>query len=202
MKAGDVGTRTSGPAGGAAGNDLRADRWDSSEESSQHNHRGFLVRRWGVLVIVLITVLAGLLVTNGALFSVYQGQSHHATDRVTAVRTAERSVLNLVTIDAANAKKQVDKLLEDATGKFRNQLSNFSDIFRAVLKEGKVSSDGTVTGSGVKELTDDRAVVLVSVTGKVSNAEIPKGAKRQYRIEVTLQHDGDSWLVSAMNFIG
>jgi Mce-associated membrane protein len=159
-------------------------------------------RRWGpiaaVLGIALIAlVVAGVLLGHSAL----QASALQA-DRATVVVNAEQAATDLTTINAGNATTRLNSLLDRATGPFRDQLVGYSSMFAAILQQGNVGSNGSVTASGVEKLDDLQAVVLVAVTSTVTNSQVPSGMQRSYRIAVSLEHVGTQWLVSSMDFVG
>jgi Mce-associated membrane protein len=47
----------------------------------------------------------------------------------------------------------------------------------------------------------DTVTVLAAVSATVQNADAPTGEQRQYRMKMQLQHDGDRWLVSDLEFV-
>ncbi|MDT7711284.1 MAG: Mce-associated rane protein [Pseudonocardiales bacterium] len=159
-------------------------------------------RRFGPIATML-TVLLVVLLAVGALLGVRAVQAgDRQADRAAVVSQAEQAAGDLTTISAGNAQSRINALLDLATGPFRDQLVGYSSMFQAVLQQGGVGSNGSVTASGVEKLDSNTAVVLVSVTATVTNSQVPDGVHRSYRIAVSLTRVGSSWLVSSMDFVG
>jgi Mce-associated membrane protein len=58
-----------------------------------------------------------------------------------------------------------------------------------VVEAALSSSDGTT------------AVALAAVRATVGNAAAPEGQQRQYRLRITLEKTGETWLVANLEFV-
>lgn len=55
--------------------------------------------------------------------------------------------------------------------------------------------------AGLVRVDDDNAQVLVAVASVVKNPDAPQGDARVYRMMASLEHSGDAWLVSDVEFV-
>lgn len=159
-------------------------------------------RRFSVLVIGLS--LATVVVLALGVVVGLQWQDGRDQDRLRqeAINVARMQSVNLMTINPDNIDKQLQVMLDGATGEFQRQFTGVRDTFAQVVRDGKVSSEGSVDEAGISQLADDSATVLVAVRATVKNAETPpEGKPRLYRISVELQRKDDRWLVSGMQFV-
>lgn len=146
-------------------------------------------------VIVVLAVVVGILLPG--LISARRAEDRR--DEVTQV--TRQMMTNLVTLRFDTAQADVDRLLDGATGSFREQFGGQAGAFRNVLEQGRVVSTGHVTEVGVQDVTDENATALAAVRARVANSDSPNGEDRNYRMRVTLQHKDDRWLVADVEFV-
>lgn len=159
-------------------------------------------RHRGALVIAVLGVVAALLLAFGVAqyLDVRAGQQADER-RAEAVQTASRVVTSLTSFSEGTAKQDIDGLLGDATGEFRDQFSRQAELLRSVLSKSRVSSGGRVVEAGVSSIDDHKAVVLIAATATVKNKQAPEGQRRVYRMQVTLQREGDRWLAANLELV-
>lgn len=161
-------------------------------------------RRWyrGTVVSGVLGVVAAVLLGFGVLQFLEVRSGYQADDRrAEAVRVANQVVTTLTSVSQDTAKQDIERLLRDATGPFRDQFARQAELFRSVVTTSRVSSAGQVVEAGVSSMDDETAVVLVAATATVKNKEAPKGQRRVYRMQVTLQRDGDRWLAANLELV-
>jgi Mce-associated membrane protein len=118
-----------------------------------------------------------------------------------AEAAARQAVVNLVTTDPAHAQDSFTKLRESATGPFASQLSSESDAYVNVVKTAAVVSQGSIDDSAVSRFDGTHATVLVLAKALVRNGQAPAGDRRQYRMSLNVELEGDKWLVSGLDFV-
>ena len=74
-------------------------------------------------------------------------------------------------------------------------------IFYLSSLSNEVVATGEVVSSGVVEVEDDSAVVVVAARGTVDNRNSAAPEPRSYRLEVRLEQVDDTWLVSSLRFV-
>lgn len=145
--------------------------------------------------------LIALLVLATVQFVAIHRQGERTDARRDAVAVAERSVTALTTVSTKNLDDDISQMMKDATPGFRSQFEKQATAFREGVRQGKVTSTGSVSASGISSITEKKAVVVVAANGTVSNAASSEPQERSYRLRVTLKRTGERWLVSGMEFV-
>jgi Mce-associated membrane protein len=114
---------------------------------------------------------------------------------------ARQSVVTLMSLDFNNAKEDVQRIVDNSTGQFRDDFKNQADDFVKVAQDSKVITEVTVNTAAVESMTNDTAVVLVSASSRVTNAAGAKQEPRSWRLSVNLQRDGGQIKMSKVEFV-
>ncbi|NWJ69293.1 hypothetical protein HX744_01590 [Pseudonocardia sp. ICBG1122] len=156
-------------------------------------------RRRGRLAVAAVALLL-VVVLTAAVLSVlaWRGTAGTVADRDEATAVASQVVRDFIGIDADNAKGNVDNMLAVATDPFRTELGRFSEVFGAILAQGKVRAEGGIDAVGIEHIDADTATVLVSASTTVRNTEVPNGAPRDFRLLLGLRHEDGAWKVSTV----
>lgn len=146
---------------------------------------------------VVVAMLAGLAGWLG-----YRGYQKHAaqTQRELFVQTARQGALNLTTINYAEVEADVQRVLDSATGAFRDDFAKRSQPFIEVVKAARSQSEGTVTEAGLESERGGSAEVLVAVAVK-SRTAVGEQAPREWRMRIQVQAVGDGAKVSNVVFV-
>lgn len=114
---------------------------------------------------------------------------------------ARQGAITLMSIDPNKARDDVQRIIDDSTGTFRNgMLINAQDLVKAV-EQSKVSTKVAVKAVAVESMTDDSAVVLVATRAEVANPDQSKPPPRSWRIVMDLQRDAGQIKVSKVEFV-
>ncbi len=149
----------------------------------------------GLAMVVALGVLVGW---QG--FRLYQ--SHNAqAQRELYVQTARQEVLNLTTIDWEHADRDVQRVLDSATGAFREDFAQRSQPFIDVVKKARSRSEGTITESALESESPDAAQVLVVAQVKISNSGASEQEPRRWRMRMSVQKVGDEMKISNVAFV-
>jgi Mce-associated membrane protein len=165
-------------------------------------------RRWrtGRILKVLAAGLAlgctCALITLSVLMVIsHRHQAAEQQRRAEYAAAGRQSVVTLMSLDFNNAKADVQRIIDNSTGQFRDDFKNQADDFVKVAQDSKVITEVTVNSTGVESMTNDSAVVLVSATSRVSNAAGAKQEPRTWRLSVSLQRDGGQIKMSKVEFV-
>jgi len=126
---------------------------------------------------------------------------HHQQRAAEFAAAARQGVVALFSIDHNKAKEDVQRILDNSTGQFRDDFRHEAHDFTRVAQESKVVTEGTVQATAVESMTDDSAVVLVAATSNVTNAAGAKQDPRPWRLSVSVARDGDQIKISKVEFI-
>jgi Mce-associated membrane protein len=148
-----------------------------------------------ILLIVAFAGASGYLVWQHHLAE----QRQEASAEFSAA--ARQGVVNLMTVDFNNAEKDVQRLLDSSTGKFRDDLKATSDELIDSLAQSKVVTKVTVQSSAVESMSADTGVVLVAARSEASSTTGAARRPADWRLAVTLSRDGGQLKMSQVDFV-
>jgi Mce-associated membrane protein len=165
-------------------------------------------RRWrlGLILKVLAAGIAFACTCALITLSVLMVK-HHRDQAAEQQRSAEyaaaarQSAVTLMSLDFNKAKEDVQRIIDNSTGQFRDDFKNQADDFIKVAQDSKVITEVTVNATGVESMTNDTAVVLVSASSRVTNAAGAKQEPRSWRLSVNLQRDGGQIKMAKVEFV-
>lgn len=148
----------------------------------------------GALILAGVTGLAGWLG-----YSAYQAQRAQA-QRDQFVSVARQGAVNLTTIKYTEVDADVQRIIDLATGSFREDFEQRAKPFIEVVKAAQSKSEGTVTDAGLESQRGDSAQVLVAVAVKSQTAggEEPE---REWRMRIEVRAVGADAKVSNVVFV-
>ncbi|HWU22860.1 MAG TPA: hypothetical protein VN088_15095 [Nocardioides sp.] len=155
--------------------------------------------RWREIAVGVIAV--ALLATAGWRGYAWWHLDRQQHDRSAAIVVASAEVTGLISINASTSQADIDTLLSRATADFRSQLGKQSERLRKALSSNKVSATGAVVSAGIASYGDGRATVIVAAAGTVKNKSTATAQPRNYRLQVSLQKTGGTWLVSGLELV-
>ena len=148
--------------------------------------------RWKALAVgVAIVCTCALVAASGYMAWHHRQALRHQQRAAEFAAAARQGVVALFSIDHNKAKEDVQRILDNSTGQFRDDFRHEADDFTRVAQESKVVTEGTVQATAVESMTDDSAVVLVAATSTVTNAAGAKQDPRPWRLSVSVARDGD-----------
>jgi Mce-associated membrane protein len=122
--------------------------------------------------------------------------------RSAAVTAARQEVVNLDSLSWDTIDADLKRVLDGATGTFKDQFSRAQNDLKPVVVQRKSESSGTVLFAGVVRADTDTATVLVAVDRTVKDSTDPSGAVAHDRWRVDLEKHGGRWLVSDLQPVG
>lgn len=146
---------------------------------------------------VVVALLAGLTVWLG--YRAYEKQESQ-TQRDLFVQTARQGAVNLTTINYTEIDTDVQRILDLATGAFRDDFERRSKPFVELVKAAQSKSEGTVTDAGLESQHGDSAQVLVAVAVK-SRTAAGEEAPREWRMRIEVKAVGDDAKMSNVVFV-
>ncbi|MGI9161771.1 MAG: mammalian cell entry protein [Mycobacterium sp.] len=149
----------------------------------------------GLGLVVALVVLCGWLAYN----TNETRQDAHL--RALLIQVAKQGAVNLTTIDYEHAERDVQRILDSATGQFHDDFQNRSAPFIEVVKQARSKSVGTVTEAGLESLDGEQGKVLVAVTVKTTSNGKAEEQPRYWRMRVTVAHEGDGAKISNVDFV-
>jgi Mce-associated membrane protein len=153
-------------------------------------------------IAVSLAIIVALVGLGGWLgFRVHQDHQEQG-QRNLYVQVARQTAINLTTINYTEVDADIKRVLDSATGAFRDEFQNRSQPFVEVVKKVQSKSEGTISEAGLLSYTKDQAQVLVAVAVKTSMAAAPADQEpRRWRMRLTVDKTGDGAKVSNVEFV-
>ncbi|MDT5220361.1 MAG: Mce-associated rane protein [Mycobacterium sp.] len=146
------------------------------------------------LVVATLTGLTGWLG-----YRAYQ-QHEAQAQRDLFLQTARQGAVNLTTINYTEIETDVQRILDLATGAFRDDFEHRSKPFIELVKAAQSKSEGTVTDAGLESQHGDSAQILVAVAVK-SRTAAGEEAPREWRMKIEVKSVGDEARMSNVVFV-
>jgi Mce-associated membrane protein len=160
---------------------------DVTEQSHPANTKGDSRTASGKTLAACIAIVAVLAGLTGWL-----GYRHYQLHRV-----QQRHDLFVHT----EAGAAVARILDSATGQFRDDFQRRSQPFIELVTKMQSTSVGTIIDAGVQSEQDNEAQVLVAVNVNTSLAGTPEPQPRAWRMRITVQKAGSGAKVSNVEFV-
>lgn len=154
-------------------------------------------RRW----LVVLTVVGLVLVVASVVLAVVVKQHTDARSardnaRDDAVAAARQAILNLDALSAATIDADLKRVVDGATGTFKEQFTKAEPDLRSRILQLKTVSTGTVLSSAVVRSDTDTASVLLAVDRTVKDSSNTSGVVAHDRWRLDLEKHGGRWLVA------
>ncbi|MFT3715563.1 MAG: hypothetical protein QM774_06340 [Gordonia sp. (in: high G+C Gram-positive bacteria)] len=159
----------------------------------------------GISPVTILAALAGLLAVTTIVFGIlaFRGGDSLGPDSGIgrdAVTDAKKYAVDIVTYSAGDYAS-LDKQIRDiSTDDFAKRYIDASQQARKGNDAAKASSTAKALAAGLQSIDKHQAVVLVALDQKVTSPDLPSSGKDgidyQSRVLVTLQRDGDRWVLS------
>ena len=160
-------------------------------------------RRRPRLVTLLLSALAlALAVVCVLLYLDLRSADAVEERRERALAAARQTAVNFTTIDFENVDRDLERVLEGATGEFAEDFEAGADQLEKLVLDNKVESTGTVLATALVSSDTDSAQVLLVVDSTVANSASPEGQVRRFRISMDLVLEDDTWRTSVLEFVG
>jgi Mce-associated membrane protein len=153
-------------------------------------------------ILAAVVVVASLTVSALIAWNHHRDAEQHQRAAEFAA-AARQGVVTLTTLDFNNAKRDVQRIIDDSTGSFKDEFQKMADDFTKVVEQSKVVEKGAVQAVAVNRdsMTKDSAEVLVVSRSEVTNAAGAKEDPRNFRLVVTVTRDGDQLKMSKVEFV-
>jgi Mce-associated membrane protein len=184
------------PITGAAGDESSCgeDSATTNDPLGPATRRGLRIPRprWKHAVAAIIGLsTAALIAVNGWMVYKDHLMSAQLHRRAEYAAAARQSVITLMSIDYTHVQQDVQRIIDNSTGSFKDEFQRQASDMAKVAQESRVVTDVTVNQAAVETMSQDTATVLVAATSRVTNAAGAKQEARAWRVTVDLRRDGD-----------
>lgn len=170
-------------------------------DDEQPSRRLSKPRRSTVLTAGAIVSIGALLGASGYIALHHRGAVQDRQRSAAFTAAAKQGVINMTSLDFQHAEEDIARVLDNATGEFKDDFAQQARDFIEVSKQSQVVSTGTVNAAAVESMDTDSAVVLVSATSFVTNVAGAKEEPRTWRLRVTVTKDGDQIKMSKLTYV-
>ncbi|OBK70249.1 hypothetical protein [Mycobacterium sp. 1274761.0] len=190
----------SGEAVGAAPDDAEE---FAAERTRTSRSRRFPRPSWKAVVGTLtVLLIAALLVGCGYMYWFHRQAQGEQQRRAEFEAAARQGVVTLMSLDYNKAKEDVQRIIDNSTGQFKQDFQNTADDFVNVAIDSKAITETNVTATAVESMNkDDTATVLVAASSRVTNAAGAKQEPRAWRLSVNLARDGGQLKLAKVEFV-
>ncbi len=148
---------------------------------------------------------ATLLICAALALSGYVTWYHHRSvdERARSAEfaaAARQRAITLMSIDAGKAREDLQRIIDDGTGQFKNEMLITANDRAEAVEQSKLSTKAAVTGVAVESMTKDSAVVLVTAKSELVNAD-NKTPPQYWRLVMTLQRVDGQLKVSKLEYV-
>ncbi|MER7543592.1 hypothetical protein [Actinomadura sp.] len=154
-----------------------------------------------VTAITLSVIVVGLAIASGWLGVVSLRNKDEADQRAKAIQSARQMGVNLMSLDAATAQRDLDRIVAGTTGDLKNKLASQSNAFMQQVTKAKAKSTVSDVDAALVSMDGDSAEVMVSLNGTVTNDKVKNGTPQGYRYQMDLTRVDDRWLVSGLEVV-
>jgi Mce-associated membrane protein len=179
-----------------------ADTPETAATSTEPGRRRLRVPgRSRLLTAGVVVATCALLVVSGLMVWHHHNVLRERQRSAAFVAVAKQGVINLTSFDFKRAKQDVQRVIDSATGEFREDFKRRADDFATVIKDSKAVTEGSVAAAAVESMGTDSAVVLVLADERVTNLAGAKDEPRTFRFRVSVVRDSDQLKVSKVEFV-
>lgn len=186
--------------------DLDGDETAVGEAGSPTRKRRLRRPGWasvGVALVLVIAVLgtAALLAVSGYMRLEHRDAENLRQQNAEYAAAARQSVVTLMSLDFNKAEEDVQRIIDNSTGQFKDDFESQAAEFVKVAQDSKVVTEVTVNSTAVERMTGDGAEVLVAASSRVTNTAGADQEPRTWRLSVSLVREDGQIKMSKVEFV-
>ncbi|HEX9178565.1 MAG TPA: hypothetical protein VF874_21625 [Mycobacterium sp.] len=186
---------------------IRSGRLDGEAETdgeAEQAQRPWYRRRprWSTVAkAIAALVIVGSLAGSGVILWQHHTKSAQRERSEEFAAAAKEGIVALTSLNFNHARDDVQRIIDNSTGSFRDDFQARADDFVKVVETSKVVAQGTVKATAVQSMSDDTAVVLVVAEEQITNSAGAKKDPRVLRLSVTVTRDGDRFKLAKVELV-
>jgi Mce-associated membrane protein len=152
---------------------------------------------------IAAVILIGCFAAASALMVLHhRDATQHQQRQAAFAAGAKQCVMNMISLDFSNARADVQRVIDSATGQFKDDFQQRADDLVSVVEQSKAVTEGTVNAAAVESMKQNAAVVLVSATSRVTNSPAGKDEPPKiWRLRVTIDDVGGQYKMSKVEYV-
>ncbi|MGV0834144.1 hypothetical protein [Mycolicibacterium thermoresistibile] len=171
------------------------------EKSSRFRPQLTRPRRRALAATLALSCIVASLATSGHVLREHHTVVQQDRDRAEFTAAARQAVVTLLSIDSDQAHADVQRIIDNSTGPFQEDLAYAADDFVRMAQDARATTDATAKAAAVESMSEDSAVVLVTAASTVTTADGVTDAPQNWRLSVELQRAGDEIKMSKVEFV-
>lgn len=190
-----------------AEDDAERDRHGTDSAVAAESRSTVVKRRWRrprrptVMAGVAVIATCALLAVSGYLVWRHQQADREQQARAEFAAAAGQAVVTLMSIDGSNAQQNVQRIIDNSTGQFRDDFQSTAKEFVEVAEASKSVTKASVRATAVESTTKDSAVVLVTAATTITTSAGVDQQPRTWSLSVDVVRDGDQIKMSKVDFV-
>lgn len=182
--------------------DAEDDEYESDEYEDSPGGRWLRLPSLATLAYAAaILLICGFVALSGLMVWHHRDSTQRQERVAKFVAGAKQGIIYMTSMDFNRAKEDVQRMLDNSTGQFRDDFAQRAPDFTKVVEQSKVATEGTVTAAAVETMDDHSARVLVSATSHITNNTGAKDEPRAWRFRVTVTEEDGQYKMSKVEFI-
>lgn len=154
-----------------------------------------LVLAAGVLMICVMLTVSGLMIRDHR-----RVVANRAGD-AEFIAAASQGVVALLSIDYANARADVQRVIDLSTGTFKEDFVKNADDFIKTAEGSKSVTLGSISAAALESASGDTGIVSVAAKSEMTNSIGARRDSRSWRMNVTVTRDGGQLKTSNVEFV-
>jgi Mce-associated membrane protein len=148
--------------------------------------------------MLALALVASLLLSA---FLLLRGSGDDEAERTELLSVAETYALNLSSYDYAKLDEDFARVIDTATGEFKDQYQVAKESLREAIVKFKGKATGAVLARAVLSLDGDHAEVILFVDQTVTNASTPQPRIDRLRMRMGLEKQSGRWLINKLDLV-
>jgi Mce-associated membrane protein len=195
-------SRTARSAGGSEQSTDDTETDDPAQPSSRRRQRQWRRPQSStIFTTAAVFVACVLLAASGYLHWQHQQAEREHQRRTEFAAAAGQAVVTLMTINSSTAQDDVQRIIDNSTGQFRDDFQQSAKEFVEVAHESQAVTKATVKASAVESMTHDSAVVLVTAATTITNTAGANEQPRTWRLSVDVTQESGQIKMSKVDFV-
>jgi Mce-associated membrane protein len=175
---------------------------DAEAEPARTRRRRIPRPSWKALAAtVAILCTLALLALSGLMVWKHQGAEKLRQQQAEYAAAGRQSVVTLMSLDFNKAEEDVQRIIDNSTGQFKTDFESQAADFVKVAQDSKVITEVSVNSTAVESMSDQKAVVLVAASSRVTNTAGAQQEPRTWRLSVNLEREGDQIKMAKVEFV-
>lgn len=154
-----------------------------------------------ILKVAAVILILGFFVLSGLFAWWHHESSEKRQKEAEFIAGAKQGVVFMTSLDFNRAKQDVQRVIDNSTGEFRDDFQQRAAEFTKVVEQSKVVTEGTVNAAAIESMDGHSAQVLVSATSRVTNGTGNPDEPRPWRLRVTVTEEDGQYKMSKVEFV-